>query len=186
MLFFVFHERWMRYLWCGVFMTLAALHGPARDLLLLLRAKSLQLALAESCTGGLACAALTDIAGSSDVLERGFVTYSNASKADMLGVDAEIIERFGAVSEEVALLMAQGALERSRAGVGASITGIAGPSGGSEQKPVGLVYFAVCVAGKSTLSGERRFGDLGRHKARVQGVLALFALISRAVSTSCD
>ena len=146
----------------------------------------MQLALAESCTGGMACAALTDIAGSSDVLERGYVTYSNASKVEMLGVDADSVESFGAVSEEVAMMMAQGAFQRSRADIGASITGIAGPSGASDNKPVGLVCFAVCIKGNTPVHEERKFGDLGRHNVRVKAVLQLFALITRAVLNSSD
>jgi nicotinamide-nucleotide amidase len=99
-------------------------------------------ATAESCTGGLVSGALTAIAGSSAVLDRGFVTYSNEAKAELLGVNGELLERFGAVSEAVARAMAQGAVQRSRASASVSITGVAGPGGGSIEKPVGLVHFA--------------------------------------------
>ena len=106
------------------------------------RAAGRTVALAESCTGGLVAAALTEIAGSSAVLDRGFVTYSNAAKHDMLGVQDDIIDTFGAVSIAVAWAMAQGALKHSDADVAVAITGVAGPDGGSEQKPVGTVVFA--------------------------------------------
>lgn len=107
-----------------------------------LRTHGLMLATAESCTGGMVCAALTDIAGSSDWFERGFVTYSNQAKNDMLGVPLALIERHGAVSEPVARAMAEGALHHSRAQVSLAITGIAGPGGGTPEKPVGTVWFA--------------------------------------------
>ena len=108
----------------------------------LLRTRQQMLATAESCTGGLIAAACTDLAGSSDWFERGFVTYSNAAKHDMLGVDPALIEVHGAVSEEVARAMAQGALQRSQAQWSVAVTGVAGPSGGSVAKPVGTVWFA--------------------------------------------
>lgn len=106
------------------------------------RARGLMVATAESCTGGLVAAALTEVAGSSDVVERGFVTYSNAAKAGMLGVPAELIERIGAVSAEVARAMAEGAVKNSQASLAVAVTGIAGPGGATETKPVGLVHFA--------------------------------------------
>src|SRR5277367_6169236 len=105
------------------------------------RAAGLMLATAESCTGGMVAAALTDIAGSSDVVERGFVTYSNAAKAELLGIDPAVIETHGAVSREVAEAMARGALAQSATDVAVAITGVAGPDGGSVDKPVGLVWF---------------------------------------------
>lgn len=119
---------------------------------------------AESCTGGMVAAALTDIAGSSTIFERGFVTYSNAAKADMLGVDPETLEAFGAVSEEVACEMAQGALRAAKATVAVSISGIAGP-GGSEHKPEGRVCFALATD-SGTQSETIEFGPLGRAKVR--------------------
>ncbi|HBQ34211.1 MAG TPA: damage-inducible protein CinA, partial [Ochrobactrum anthropi] len=104
------------------------------------RKAGVMIAMAESCTGGLIAGCLTDIAGSSDVVDRGFVTYSNEAKAEMIGVPMELINRVGAVSKEVALSMAEGALSRSRAGVTVAVTGVAGPGGGSDEKPVGLVH----------------------------------------------
>jgi nicotinamide-nucleotide amidase len=115
----------------------------ARELLAAARAHSLKLATAESCTGGLISAALTEIAGSSDVFERGFVTYSNEAKIEMLGVPMELFPIPGAVSEEVAKAMAVGALRHSNADLAVAVTGIAGPNGGSKDKPVGLVHLAV-------------------------------------------
>lgn len=114
------------------------------------RAAGLTVATAESCTGGMIAAALTDIAGSSDVVDRGFVTYSNAAKAEMLGVPAALIAAVGAVSEAVARRMAEGALERSPADLAVAVTGIAGPGGGSADKPVGLVWFGLARRGRPT------------------------------------
>jgi nicotinamide-nucleotide amidase len=114
----------------------------------LLLNNGLKLAAAESCTGGLVAAACTDLAGSSDWFERGFVTYSNAAKTELLGVDAALIEAHGAVSEAVAQAMAQGTLAHSRAQVSLAVTGVAGPGGGSVDKPVGTVWFAWCVTGR--------------------------------------
>src|ERR1700709_1396186 len=113
------------------------------------RAGGFRLATAESCTGGLIAAALTAIAGSSDVVDRGFVTYSNDAKNQMIGVPMPLIEAFGAVSEEVARAMAEGTLARSRAAIAISVTGVAGPGGGSPDKPVGLVCFGLASTGKT-------------------------------------
>lgn len=142
-------------------------------------ARGLMIAVAESCTGGLVAGALTAIAGSSAAVERGFVTYSNAAKTEMLGVPADLIEARGAVSEPVARAMAEGAVSRSGAQVSVSITGIAGPGGGSDEKPVGLVHFA--ASGPSGLiQAEHRFGDLGREAIRLEGVrMALRLLLDR-------
>jgi nicotinamide-nucleotide amidase len=107
------------------------------------------LATAESCTGGMVAAALTDIAGSSAVVERGFVTYSNAAKSELLGVDPDAINRYGAVSSEIAAAMAKGALANSHAALAVSVTGIAGPGGGSAEKPVGLVWFGISGNGET-------------------------------------
>ncbi len=131
-----------------------------------LKDKRLVLTTAESCTGGMVAAAITDIAGSSDVFDRGFVTYSNAAKTEMLGVPADLILRYGAVSEEAACAMAVGALAHSRADVAVAVTGIAGPSGGSAEKPVGLVHFACARRGGSVTSAVEQFGDLGRGAIR--------------------
>lgn len=113
-------------------------------LLSLYRARGLRIATAESCTGGMIAAALTDTGGSSDVFERGFVTYSNEAKTELIGVPADLIAKFGAVSEQVAREMAAGALRHSHADVAVAVTGIAGPGGGSAEKPVGLVYLGIC------------------------------------------
>ncbi len=114
-----------------------------------LRAKNLSLVTAESCTGGMIAVAMTDLAGSSDVFERGFITYSNESKHELLGVPDEILETHGAVSAECAKAMAEGALKNSRADIAVSVTGIAGPSGGSAEKPVGLVYIGTAKKGET-------------------------------------
>ena len=129
------------------------------------RALGWKIATAESCTGGMIAAALTEIAGSSAVMDRGFVTYSNAAKQDMLDVAQETLERYGAVSEEVAIEMAQGALARSDADVAVSVTGIAGP-GGSEFKPEGRVCFGLAHIGAPTQAQTVGFGALGRDKVR--------------------
>ncbi|MFM5948728.1 MAG: CinA family protein [Novosphingobium sp.] len=135
-------------------------------------------ALAESCTGGLVAAALTEIAGSSAVLERGFVTYSNESKHDLLGVSNEIIDTFGAVSIACAWSMAQGALKHSRADVAVAISGIAGPDGGTPQKPVGTVVFARAVRGSDEIIAEERHLDGGtRDEIRRQAALVALELL---------
>lgn len=139
------------------------------------RAAGRTVALAESCTGGLVCAALTEIPGSSDVLDRGYVTYSNAAKQQSLGVSGDIIETFGAVSIACAWAMAQGALDRSGADVAVAISGIAGPGGGSEQKPVGTVVFARAVRGSEEILGEERLLD-GSSRDSVRHQAALVAL----------
>lgn len=139
-------------------------------------------ATAESCTGGLVAGALTEVAGSSAVLERGFVTYSNEAKVEMLGVGDDLLARFGAVSEPTARAMAKGAVARSRASIAVSVTGIAGPGGGSPQKPVGLVHFAVHGRDGRTTHVERRFGDLGREAIRLESVRTALSLLLDAVS----
>ena len=142
-------------------------------------ARGLSIATAESCTGGLVSGALTAIAGSSAVVERGFVTYSNAAKAELLGVPIELIDRHGAVSEPVARAMAQGALVHSATAVSVAVTGIAGPGGGSPDKPVGLVHFAAAGPG-GLMHIEHRFGDIGREAVRLAGVrVALDLLLDR-------
>lgn len=137
----------------------------AKDILTLYRAKGLRIATAESCTGGMLAAAITDIAGSSDVFDRGFVTYSNAAKSDMLGVSAQTLATHGAVSEPVAREMAEGALAASAADVALSITGIAGP-GGSDFKPEGRVCFGLARKGHATRTETVEFGALGRDSVR--------------------
>ena len=123
------------------------LHRLAETVLARCRAKGWTLATAESCTGGMVAAALTDIAGASDVVERGFVTYSNRAKSELLGVPKELIEKHGAVSAETAAAMAEGALAKAPVDIAVAVTGIAGPSGGTKDKPVGLVYFGVARSG---------------------------------------
>lgn len=137
----------------------------AERVLDLARAQGIMIATAESCTGGMVAAALTDVPGSSDVVDRGFVTYSNAAKMDMLGVRAETLDAHGAVSEETAREMAEGALARSQVGLAVSITGIAGP-GGSGVKPEGMVCFAVAMAGRPTTTQTMQFGAPGRAEVR--------------------
>jgi nicotinamide-nucleotide amidase len=132
----------------------------ARQVLERCRAKTWMLATAESCTGGMIAAALTDIAGSSDVVERGFVTYSNAAKTELLGVPADLIARVGAVSEEVARAMATGALDHAPVDLAVAVTGVAGPGGGSAEKPVGLVHFGLARRGHATRAEHHVFpGD---------------------------
>ncbi|WP_281967914.1 CinA family protein [Roseovarius nanhaiticus] len=137
----------------------------AADLLALARAKGVMIAAAESCTGGMVMAALTDVPGSSDVVERGFVTYSNNAKIQLLGVLPQTLEAHGAVSPEVAAEMARGALAASDAQLAVSITGIAGP-GGSEHKPEGRVCFGVARQGRDVITDTQEFGALGRGKVR--------------------
>ncbi|WP_149738202.1 CinA family protein [Rhizobium sp. RU20A] len=132
-----------------------------------LKAAGLMAATAESCTGGLIAGALTEIAGSSAVVDRGFVTYSNEAKIDLLGVCEETLARVGAVSKETALEMVEGALTRSRADVAVAVTGIAGPGGGSAEKPVGLVHLAAGSKSGTRLHREMRYGDLGRSGVRL-------------------
>lgn len=144
------------------------------------KARGLMLATAESCTGGLVAGALTAIAGSSAVVERGFVTYSNEAKAEMLGVPMALITVHGAVSQPVAEAMAAGALARSRAQISVSVTGVAGPGGGSASKPVGLVHFGAQRAGGTPRHLERRYGDLGREDIRRAAVLDALTLLLEA------
>lgn len=141
------------------------------------RAKTIKIATAESCTGGLVAAALTAIAGSSDVFERGFVTYSNEAKSDLLGVPATMIAEHGAVSAAVAISMAERSLINSRAGISVSVTGIAGPGGGSALKPVGMVHFAVAQHGQKTVHLCENFGNFDRVKIREKAVNAALQLI---------
>ncbi len=147
----------------------------AADVLDRLRRRGMMAATAESCTGGLIAAALTAVAGSSDVLDRGFVTYSNAAKAEMLGVDPALILAHGAVSAPVAAAMAEGALHRSQAAVAVAVTGVAGPGGGTPGKPVGTVWFGLAVRGEAVLTEVQVFpGDRsGVREATVQRALAL-------------
>lgn len=155
----------------------------AEDVLRRCRESGVMLATAESCTGGLLSACLTAVAGSSDVVERGFVTYTDDAKKQMLGVAADLLGKGkpGAVSKQVARAMAEGALERSNADISVSITGIAGPGGGEGEKPVGLVHIAAARSGRDTLHERRLFGG-GRDNVRMQAVEAALKLILRRVS----
>jgi nicotinamide-nucleotide amidase len=148
----------------------------AEEVLAAARAHALKIATAESCTGGLVTGALTAIAGSSDVVERGFVTYSNEAKAEMLGVDPRLIAAHGAVSPETAEAMAKGALAHARVDLAVAVTGIAGPGGGSAQKPVGLVYFGTASASGLAVV-EARFGDIGRDAIRADSVRRALRLL---------
>jgi nicotinamide-nucleotide amidase len=158
------------------------LRGLARVLLDLCRAKKLTIATAESCTGGLVAAMLTEIPGSSDVVERGFVTYSNAAKEAMLGVPAATLERFGAVSRETAEAMAKGALAHSPASLAVAITGIAGPGGGTPGKPVGLVHFGAAARDGRLLHQECKFGDIGRTQVRLVSVRQALSMLQELAS----
>jgi len=149
----------------------------ARSLLDLCRSRRLTIATAESCTGGLVAGALTDIPGSSDVIDRGFVTYSNEAKREVLGVEASTLATFGAVSKETATQMAVGALERADVDLAVSITGIAGPGGATPGKPVGLVHFAVAARDGRILHREHRFGAIGRTTVRARAVVEALRML---------
>ena len=147
------------------------------------RTLGLTIATAESCTGGLITALLTEIPGSSAVVERGFVVYSNDAKQELLGVSPDILAKHGAVSKETARAMALGALAHSRAAVAVSVTGVAGPDGGTAAKPVGLVHFGCARSGGSTVLLERRFGALSRRAIRVASVEAALDLLEAAAQS---
>ena len=145
------------------------------------RGKRLLIATAESCTGGLISGLITEIPGSSDVFDRGFVTYSNAAKTRMLGVSSGLISAFGAVSSSVARAMADGALANSDAHIAVAVTGIAGPGGGTIDKPAGLVHLACARRGGDSRNLECRFGDIGRSEVRIATVAAALKLLEQAV-----
>jgi nicotinamide-nucleotide amidase len=145
------------------------------------KALSYRLATAESCTGGLIAASVAAVPGASLVLERGFITYSNDAKIEMLGVPAELIERRGAVSMEVALAMVEGALKHSRADIAVAVTGIAGPDGGTADKPIGLVHIAAARRNGPRLHEEHRFGDIGRHRVQAESAIAALTLAGRVL-----
>jgi nicotinamide-nucleotide amidase len=149
----------------------------ARSLLDLCRMRKLTIATAESCTGGLVAGALTDIPGSSDVIDRGFITYSNDAKRAMLGVNASTLSTFGAVSKETATQMAVGALERAGVDLAVSITGIAGPGGAVPGKPVGLVHFAAAARDGRIIHRECRFGAIGRTSVRLRSVVEALRML---------
>lgn len=143
-------------------------------------ARRLTLATAESCTGGLIIGALTEISGSSAVVDRGFITYSNQAKIDLLGVQPETLERHGAVSRQTAVQMIEGALNRSGCDVAVAVTGIAGPGGGTEEKPVGLVHLAAGSRNGTLLHREMRYGDLGRSEIRLATVRTALEMLIEA------
>ncbi len=140
-------------------------------------------ATAESCTGGLIGGLLTEVPGSSIVVERGFIVYSDDAKVELLGVPRGLITEHGAVSREVALAMAGGAVERSRADLAVAVTGIAGPTGGTDTKPIGLVHIAVRGPGSSSLHKERRYGNLGRKMVRQRTVEDAMEMVRSVIRT---
>ena len=160
-----------------------ALIVQAAELLTEARKLGVTIAVAESCTGGLLAATLTAVSGSSDIFERGFVTYSNASKSELLGVPVWLIERHGVVSEDVARAMAGGALTHSRATLAIAVTGIAGPGGGTAERPVGLVHFAAGRRDTEISHARMQFGDLGRSRIRRDAVAYALTLLTSLVRT---
>lgn len=153
----------------------------AKALLSAAQSRGSKLATAESCTGGLIAATIARVPGASAVLERGFVTYSNEAKAEMLGVPPDLIARRGAVSMEVALAMAEGALAHAHADLSVAVTGVAGPDGGSAEKPVGLVHIAAARKNGPRLHEEKRFGDIGREAVQRETAVAALALLTRVL-----
>jgi nicotinamide-nucleotide amidase len=149
----------------------------ATELITACKSRGMMLATAESCTGGLIAGALTDIAGSSAVVDRGFVTYTNTAKREMLGVQAATLAVYGAVSRETALQMVQGALFRSQAALAVAVTGIAGPGGGSADKPVGLVHLAARARTGKILHREMQYGDVGRDAVRRATVVTALEML---------
>jgi len=147
------------------------------------RAGGLKIATAESCTGGLVAGALTDIADSSEVVERGFVAYSNEAKVEMLGVEEGTLIAHGAVSRQTAEAMAVGAIRRSTADLAVSITGVAGPGGGTAEKPVGLVHFGAAARDGRNEHRERRFGDIGRTEVRRRSVLVALEMLEKLANS---
>lgn len=155
----------------------------ARTVLDLARTQGIMIATVESCTGGLIAAALTDIAGSSDVVERGFVTYSNEAKTSLVGVPKDLIKAHGAVSEPVARAMAEGALGVAPVGAAVSVTGVAGPGGGSAAKPVGRVHIAAARVGRPTLHLQCDFSGCDRSEVRQRSVDAALQLLAERLAT---
>ncbi len=158
-----------------------ALLSLAKVVLADARAAKLRIATAESCTGGLISACLTEIPGSSDVVDRAFVVYSNRAKEDLLNVPGDLMADMGAVSEPVARAMAEGAVENSNAHLAVAVTGVAGPGGGTPLKPVGLVHIAAAREGRSILHEAHRFGDIGRSEIRLKAVEAALLLMQRLI-----
>ncbi|MFB9952689.1 CinA family protein [Rhizobium puerariae] len=158
----------------------ADIEDQARKIIADFSARGLMVATAESCTGGLIAGALTEISGSSAVVDRGFVTYTNQAKTDLIGVTEATLVAHGAVSRETALQMVHGALFRSRAWVAVAVTGIAGPGGGSAEKPVGLVHLAARSRSGTILHREMRYGDIGRTEVRLATVRTALELLAEA------
>ncbi len=159
----------------------AALTALSESVLMEARSNKLRVVAAESCTGGLVSAVLTELAGASDVFERGFVTYSNQAKMQVLGVPEDTLRTYGAVSETTVRAMAEGALMHSLADVSVAITGVAGPGGGGAEKPVGLVHFAAARKGYATIAQECRFGEIGRYAVRMASVEVALKLLLRVM-----
>lgn len=155
----------------------------ATTLIKLCTKRKLTIATAESCTGGLVASALTDVPGSSAVLDRGFVTYSNAAKQQVLGVPPSTLRAYGEVSRQTAEAMARGVLAKSRVDLAVAVTGIAGPGGGSAEKPVGLVHFAVASRDGTTMHDAKRYGDIGRAEVRHKSVLQALAMLTELAET---
>ncbi|MBV1864333.1 MAG: CinA family protein [Rhodobacteraceae bacterium] len=154
-------------------------HELAREVLALCYQKQWRIAVAESCTGGLLSAAITEISGSSDVFDRGFITYSNRAKTELLGVAEKSLDVFGAVSEQVAREMAEGALQEAKVDLAVSITGVAGP-GGSDHKPEGRICFGLAVKGVQTQGMTHDFGAIGRRQVRAASVVFALNLLTEA------
>jgi len=165
-------------------MDMKTLVTQAHQVIELCRTHGFTLATAESCTGGLIAATLTDVPGASLVFDRGFITYSNEAKTELLGVSANLIEQHGAVSEQVAREMAQGALMRAKTGIAVAVTGVAGPDGGTKEKPVGLVHIACARAEHPILHNKYLFGPLTRKEIRMATVEAAFDLILQQIPAS--
>ena len=155
----------------------SVIHELAREVVALCVEKNVMVATAESCTGGLVAGCITEIPGASQVLERGFITYSDQAKTEMLGVMPITLRQYGAVSKDTALEMAHGAMSRSEAGISVSVTGIAGPDGGSTGKPVGLVHFGGRHYKGAMIPREMNFGDIGRHEIRMKAVATALEMI---------
>jgi nicotinamide-nucleotide amidase len=155
----------------------ADIEAEAQRIIETFASRRLMVATAESCTGGLIAGALTEIAGSSAVVDRGYVTYTNHAKVEMLGVKQATLDFHGAVSQETALQMVQGALFRSRADLAVAVTGIAGPGGGTAEKPVGLVHLAARSRAGAVLHREMRYGDLGRSEIRLATIRTAFEML---------
>ncbi|MBA4797952.1 MAG: CinA family protein [Rhizobiales bacterium] len=158
----------------------AEIEAQAAAIVSTYRTRDWMIATAESCTGGLIAGALTEIAGSSAVVDRGFVTYTNQAKMDLIGVSAKVLEVYGAVSRETALQMAHGALMRSDADVAVAVTGIAGPGGGSAEKPVGLVHLALKTRSGFIDHRDMHYGDIGRSDVRLATIRTAFEMLSAA------